>query len=315
MPKIKHFFGRGCLKVSLFHRLLEPPGRVYQPQIAMSTQPVWKNNAHLGHGPRWRRWRKISPVYFRHLRVVISIKSSRHEYSQGQAMIGLGFAINIHQPWPCRRSASYEEQPCHWGGAGYLTERGRTNSTLLANSNTSAGTDVVPRWLFSIRPEQTSLVRIVCSVELAEPADTDEFSQFVKVPCCGFSVWLSSDAISGIEAPSKRVVGAEVLQSREDALSLFPHACHPRCHLPYPILLSLARPAVHHVPCSRTTYRAGTSEEEDEADQFILPHYARPSSEREREAGKMSSPPPLLFPNPSFPYFTSLHHRVTPCFQ
>ena len=71
-----------------------------------------------------------------------------------------------------------------------------------------------------MRPEQTSLVRIVCSVELAEPADTDEFSQFVKVPCCGFSVWLSSDAISGIEAPSKRVVGAEVLQSREDASSL-----------------------------------------------------------------------------------------------
>ena len=75
-----------------------------------------------------------------------------------------------------------------------------------------------------MRPEQTSLVRIVCSVELAEPADTDEFSQFVKVPCCGFSVWLSSDAISGIEAPSKRVVGAKVLQSREDALSLFPLA-------------------------------------------------------------------------------------------
>ena len=134
-------------------------------------------------------------------------------------MIGLGFAINIHQPWPCCRSASYEEQPCHWGGAGYLTERGRTNSTLL--DSTSAGTDVVPRWLFSMRPEQTFLVRIVCSVELAEPADTDEFSQFVKVSCCGFSVWLSSDAIAGIEAPSKRVVGAEVLQSRKDASSLF----------------------------------------------------------------------------------------------
>ena len=67
---------------------------------------------------------------------------------------------------------------------------------------------------------------------------------------------------------------------------------------------SLGPSAVHHVPCSRTTYRAGTlSEEEDEADQFILPHYARPSSEREREAGKMSSPPPLFFLNPSFLHF------------
>ena len=67
---------------------------------------------------------------------------------------------------------------------------------------------------------------------------------------------------------------------------------------------SLGPSAVHHVPCSRTTYRAGTSEEEeDEADQFILPHYARPSSEREREAGKMSSPSPLFFPNPSFLHF------------
>ena len=111
-------------------RIFHLAGELSDPYQAMSSQPSQKNQQLLRHGPRCH--------------MCILYPSS--------ALFEIVFCCKqCNVTGAVLRSASCEEQPrrSSSGSGRYLGEKGRTSSTLAADTN-SIGPELVPRWEFSL---------------------------------------------------------------------------------------------------------------------------------------------------------------------